>query len=225
MKTWIYQNKRYRTKAINWDEYTGEANPIVYVPKWDKCYKLLQLGRHGNGSKLKAYIQDVYSGKQYWIEAKQLKLVEEDELTNNAVNIKYVANILFKILDKITDAYVAAYKKSKVLTNSNDILEQTQNYQLGQYAAFMNVYSWLLTGVAKIIDINDYNNYFKESQDLIKIFKANNCDIENYIQKLVICRNAHNLEEEAEIKEGMSSLLVGLQQDITVMLDYFEKYI
>lgn len=58
------------------DKWFFEA-PLVYNPRWDKCFWLTNLRYGGNGNKLKAYIEDVYTHKGYWVEAKQLRFVEE----------------------------------------------------------------------------------------------------------------------------------------------------
>ena len=51
--------------------------PLVYNPRWNKCFWLTDLRYAGNGNKLKAYIEDVYTHKEYWVEAKQLRFVEQ----------------------------------------------------------------------------------------------------------------------------------------------------
>lgn len=74
MIIWKYKESWYKAISIpNNLELNQET--IVYVPKWDKCYYLHILGKHGNGSREKAFIEDIYTGKQCWIESKWIKLV------------------------------------------------------------------------------------------------------------------------------------------------------
>lgn len=73
MANWIYKNKKYKTVPL--PKGIISRLSIVYVPKWDKCFELLTLGMHGNGSKEKACIRDVYTKKICWIEARKLELV------------------------------------------------------------------------------------------------------------------------------------------------------
>ena len=51
MANWIYKNKKYKTIPL--PKGIISRLSIVYVPKWDKCFELLTLGMHGNGSKEK----------------------------------------------------------------------------------------------------------------------------------------------------------------------------
>lgn len=222
----MYQNKRYRTKTINWNQYQGDPNPIVYVPKWDKCFKLLRLGIHGNGSRLKAYIQDVYNDKkQYWIEAKQMNLVEEDlTFETKNVNTSFITDLLSKTLDEIIKLSTDAFNISKVIINDDNNIKQNQSYYFGRSEAFMEVYSLLFDVFSKVCNQDCYNKYFKETQFLIKVLKRDNFDIENYIHELLKARKNKDLEQEQQIRIKMSNLLVDLQQDITTMLDYFQKY-
>lgn len=73
MANWIYKGKKYKTIPLPKRDISILS--IVYVPKWDKCFELLTLGMHGNGSKEKACIRDVYTKKICWIEARRLELV------------------------------------------------------------------------------------------------------------------------------------------------------
>lgn len=73
MTNWIYKGKKYKTILLPEEDISRLS--IVYVPKWDKCFELLTLGMHGNGSKEKVCIRDVYTQKICWIEARRLELV------------------------------------------------------------------------------------------------------------------------------------------------------
>lgn len=90
MNTWIYNNKTFTSKSIDWNKASKSNLPeeivkvpgdslfgkfLVYHPRWDKCFWLTCLGMHGNGSRLKAYIEDVYNEKGCWVEARNLEIV------------------------------------------------------------------------------------------------------------------------------------------------------
>lgn len=74
MNTWVYNGERYKTISIPKNLELNQET-IIYVPKWDKCYYLRILGKHGNGSREKAFIEDIYTHKTCWIESKWIKLV------------------------------------------------------------------------------------------------------------------------------------------------------
>lgn len=88
---WIYQNKEYYTEPIEvnkgeYGETFGDFNTIkqwvdnyglVWHRKWNKVYKLVNARDAGNGSTLKAWIDDVYTGKQYVCQLHDLELVRE----------------------------------------------------------------------------------------------------------------------------------------------------
>lgn len=73
MTEWIYKGNRYKTVPL--PEGVDIQHILVYVPKWDKCFELLTLGHHGNGSREKACIRDIYTQKMCWIESRRLELV------------------------------------------------------------------------------------------------------------------------------------------------------
>lgn len=97
MAKWIYNGEKFKSIPVNWDEFEldqcgnirlngyentvrvsteyGEMKLLVCNPKWGKCFALITLGWHGNGNSLKAYIEDVYTKKGYWVCAKSLELV------------------------------------------------------------------------------------------------------------------------------------------------------
>jgi len=73
MAEWIYEGKEYKT--IPYVEGTEPQSCIGYVPKWNKCFLICFIGHHGNGSREKACLKDIYSGKVHFIEARRLELV------------------------------------------------------------------------------------------------------------------------------------------------------
>lgn len=94
---WTYQGKKYTTKPIetyytpypshmqeckNWQEVINVCNNagIVYHSRWDKCYKLIEVTWAGNGHRLKAWIEDVYTGKEYVCCLQDLEIVKLKEI-------------------------------------------------------------------------------------------------------------------------------------------------
>lgn len=93
MAEWTYRGREYTTAKTDWNSFSADDIPekavkrgdepcdrglvLVYHPKWDKCFWLILLGFHGNGSRMKAFIEDVYSGSTNacWVEARSLELV------------------------------------------------------------------------------------------------------------------------------------------------------
>lgn len=90
MSTWTYNGEKFTSMETAWDDVLIKGYPsgvvekhigfsytecLVFHPKWDKCFWLVSLGIHGSGNKLKAYIEDVYSGKGCWVEARKLEIV------------------------------------------------------------------------------------------------------------------------------------------------------
>lgn len=73
MAKWIYKSEEYETIPLPKGDVSSSF--LVFVPKWNKVYRLLTLGYHGNGSREKAYLEDIYSGNICWIEARRIELV------------------------------------------------------------------------------------------------------------------------------------------------------
>lgn len=77
---WKYKDEWYGSFPYDWNidmpvDYLNKI--LVYNPKWNKCFWLISLRYSGNGNKLKAYIEDVYSNKHYYVEAKTLEIVKK----------------------------------------------------------------------------------------------------------------------------------------------------
>lgn len=92
---WEYQGKRYITEPINlyytepthlqecsdWKLIFHACNNqgIVWHSKWDKCYKLINVALAGNGHRLKAWIEDVYTARQCVCCLQDLEIVKVKE--------------------------------------------------------------------------------------------------------------------------------------------------
>lgn len=88
----MYQNKKYITIPIkwHWDDshyqacnnfkeiiYLCEKEGLVWHSKWNKVYKLANVALAGNGHRLKAWIIDVYTGKEFVCCLQDLEIVKE----------------------------------------------------------------------------------------------------------------------------------------------------
>lgn len=111
---WIYNGKEYFTEpislikegngvcqtlandSINRIEQLIKDYGVVYHKKWNKCYHICSVANAGNGLRIKAWITDVYTNKQYvcllqdleFVNLKDdysetdLKLIPEDRLSD-----------------------------------------------------------------------------------------------------------------------------------------------
>lgn len=81
---WKYKGETFISIPHNWNRKfphgfvkrdSASTEVLVYNPKWDKCFWVSSLRYSGNGNQLKAYIEDVYTGKYCYVEARKLELV------------------------------------------------------------------------------------------------------------------------------------------------------
>ena len=77
LKTWIFNHHWYYSEPTDWENFDLKNPVLVYNPKWDKCFNLISLQYSGNNNRLKAYIEDIYTKRYYYVEAKTVELVKE----------------------------------------------------------------------------------------------------------------------------------------------------
>lgn len=86
---WRYKGVNYKTVKVDWERASDFWHPkswedtlLVYQRDWDKVYRIDwdSLRYSGNQtSRLKAYIEDVYTGKGCYVDARKLDLVVRDD--------------------------------------------------------------------------------------------------------------------------------------------------
>lgn len=52
-------------------------NDLVYHKKWDRIYKLMNVALAGNGHRLKAWIEDIHTNKQYVCSLQDLEIIKK----------------------------------------------------------------------------------------------------------------------------------------------------
>lgn len=98
MSNWTYNNKRYKSESVDWDElykkpcpmrlitledglsFSDRGFPVVYHKRWNKCFELQSFRIAGNTNQLSAWIIDIYDSHKCCVtRANELELVKIDE--------------------------------------------------------------------------------------------------------------------------------------------------
>lgn len=95
MATWVYNNKEYITKPFDlwWSKpwhyqecdykllnTLCEEGAMIYHNKWDRLYYLVSAHLAGNGHRLKAWIIDIHTHKEYVCCLQDLEMVKLKKL-------------------------------------------------------------------------------------------------------------------------------------------------
>lgn len=96
---WEYKGENYASFKFDWDIVCKQGNNlteivqsiyhgkiatdgidvVVYVPKWNKCYKLLNYGVFGRGNQLKCCLEDIYTKQTIYVMARDVNIVVKIE--------------------------------------------------------------------------------------------------------------------------------------------------
>lgn len=83
MRIWVYNGKKYTfsARSLEDDMYSAvdivKSRRIVYHHRWNKCYYINSVGYSGCGNKLKACVEDIYSGRKAWTNLRDLRTITE----------------------------------------------------------------------------------------------------------------------------------------------------
>ena len=87
---WVYKNEKYITEPfkiwysqpyhLQMTDYNilrtiCENGGLVYHTKWNRLYNLMTARLAGNGHRLKAWIEDIHTKKQYVCQLQDLEIV------------------------------------------------------------------------------------------------------------------------------------------------------